>query len=167
MLDLQRFQQYVAEEQSKYVENHMPPLLNGRGSDHVFPNSGITAEQTTVPSTVGTKTIGEGSGPFFVGHGLDHMAPHGSIAVGQGTISSAVGTKINDEGSRLIQGGRGYDRVASHSGMAVGTGYSQPPSFLSQESAATVITGGPNFVKPGTDKSCHVSAADSLVFALS
>ena len=146
----------------------MPPLLNGQGSNHVFPNSGITAEQATVPSTAGTKIIGEeAAGPFFKGHGLDHMAPHGSIAVGQGTIPSTVGTKINDEGSRLIQGGCGYDRAASHSGMAMGTGHSQPPSFLSQESAATVITGGPNFVKPGTDKSCHVSAADSLVFALS
>ncbi|KAJ7328183.1 hypothetical protein OS493_025057 [Desmophyllum pertusum] len=29
MLDLHRFQQYVADEQSKYAENHSPPLLSG------------------------------------------------------------------------------------------------------------------------------------------
>lgn len=167
MLDLQRFQQYVAQEQSKYVENHTAPLLNGRGTDHVPPYSGIAAGQATVPSTVGTKIIGEGSGPFFVGPGLDHVAPHGSSAVGQATIPSTVGTEMNDEGSRLIQAGLGPDHMAPHSGMAVASGHSQPPSFLSHESADTVIAGGPNFVKPGTGKSCCVSAVEYLaVFAL-
>ncbi|XP_078354635.1 uncharacterized protein LOC144639223 isoform X2 [Oculina patagonica] len=149
MLDLQRFQQYVAQEQSKYVEHNTAPLLNGRGTDHVPPYSGIATGQATVPSTVGTKIIGEESGPFFVGRGVDHVvAPHGSSAIGQATFPSTVGAEMNDEGSRLIQDGHGPDHVAPQSGMAVTTGHSQPPSFLSQESADTVIAGGPNFVKP-------------------
>lgn len=116
MLDLQRFQQYVAEEQGKYVEDHTPPLMNGRGTDHVPPHSGIAPGQTTDPST-------------------------GS-------------TKISEDqvGSTLKHGGRGPDHVAPHSSMGVGTDHSQSPSFLSQESANTVIAGAPNFVKPGTGK---------------
>ena len=139
MLDLQRFQQYVAEEQSKYMENHAPPLLTGHGIEHVPPHSVIDAGQATVPSTAGG------------GCGLEHVALHGSIAVGQATIPSIVGTKINDEEtSGVIHVGRASDHVTAHGGMAAGTDHSQPPSFLSQESANTVVAGGPNFVKPGT-----------------
>lgn len=116
MLDLQRFQQYVAEEQSKYIENHATPLLTGHGSDHVPAHGSVAAGQATIPLTVGPKIIGESSGLVHGGRGSDHVAPHSSFPL-----------------------------MADHA--------SQPPSFLTQESADTVIAGGPNFVKPGARKS--------------
>ena len=115
MLDLQRFQQYVAEEQNKYLDNHTPQS-NGRGADHVLPHSSNTAEQPTIPSTDGTRITDLASGLIHGGHGSEHVAQHSSIPL------------VADQAS-------------------------QPPSFLSQESADTVIAGGPNFVKPGARKS--------------
>ena len=86
------------------------------------------------------------------GHGSDNVPPHDSTATGQSTIPSKDG--IIEEGSGLIPGGRGSDHVAQHSSFPMVTDHaSQPPSFLSQESADTVIAGGPNFVKPGARKS--------------
>ena len=117
MLDLQRFQQYVAEEQNKYLESHTPHSNAGHGSDNVPPHDSIAAGQPTIPSTDGIKIIGERSGLIHGGHGSDHVAQHSSFPA----------------------------MVADHA--------CQPPSFLSQESADTVIAGGPNFVKPGVIKS--------------
>lgn len=115
MLDLQRFQQYVAEEQNKYLENH------------------------TLHSN---------------GHGTDNVPSHNNTAAGQPTNPSTDGIKINEEGSGLIPGRWGSDHVAQHSSFPMVTDHaSQPPSFLSQESADTVIAGGPNFIKPGARKS--------------
>ena len=59
MLDLQRFQQYVAEEQSRYMDNPSQPLLNRRGPDHVAPQA-------------------QGPGHAALqGRGSDHMAVQG------------------------------------------------------------------------------------------
>jgi len=115
MLDLRRFQQYVAEEQNKYLENHTPHSNAVHGSGIVPPHESIAAGQSTIPSTDGVKTIEEGSGLIHGGRGSDHVAQRSS-----------------------------FPMVADHA--------SQPPSFLSQESANTVIAGGPNFVKPGARK---------------
>lgn len=115
MLDLQRFQQYMAEEQNKYLES------------------------CTLDSN---------------GHGSDNVPLHDSTAAGQPTIPTTDGRKIIEERSGLIPGGRGSDHVAQHGSFPMVTDHaSQPPSFLSQESAHTVIAGGPNFVKPGVRKS--------------
>jgi len=111
MLDLQRFQQYVAEEQNKYLENHTS-RANGSGSDHVL----ITSGQATIPSTNGTRITNLASGLIHGGHGSEHVAQHSSIPL------------VADQAS-------------------------QPLSFLSQESADTVIAGAPNFVKPGARRS--------------
>lgn len=85
-------------------------------------------------------------------HGSDNVPPHDSTAGGQPTIPLTDG--IMEEGSGFIRGGHGSDHVAQHSSFPMVTDYaSQPPSLLSQESADTVIAGGPNFVKPGARKS--------------
>ena len=115
MLDLQRFQQYVAEEQNKYLENHTSHS-NGYGSDHVLSHGTVTAGQATIPSTDGTRITNFASGLIHGRHGSEHVAQHSSIPL------------VADQAS-------------------------QPPSFLSQESADTVIAGGPNFVKPGARRS--------------
>ena len=112
-LDLQRFQQYVAEEQNKYLENHTLHS-NEHGSDNVPPYDSIAAGQPTIPSTDGV--IEERSGLIREGHGSDHVAQHSSFPM------------VTDQAS-------------------------QPPSFLTQGSADTVIAGGPNFVNPGVRKS--------------
>jgi len=86
-------------------------------------------------------------------HSSGIVPPHESIAAGQPTIPSTDGIKTNEEGSGLIHGGRGSDHVPQHSSFPMVADHaSQPPSFLSQESADTVIAGGPNFVKPGARK---------------
>lgn len=115
MLDLQRFQQYVAEEQNKYLENHTSHA-NGSGSNHVLSHGTITAGQATIPSTDGTRITNLASGLIHGGHGSEHVAQHSSIPL------------VADQAS-------------------------QPLSFLSQESADTVIAGAPNFVKPGARRS--------------
>lgn len=116
MLDLQRFQQYVAEEQNKYLENHTSHA-NGSGSGHVLSHGTITAGQATIPPTDGTRITNLASGFIHGGHdGPEHVTQHGSIPL------------VADQAS-------------------------QPLSFLSHESADTVIAGGPNFVKPGAGNS--------------
>lgn len=106
MLDVQRFRQYVAEEQSRQEGHSIPTMPTGSGVDQEPPTCSSTNGQVTTPGE-------EDSVPLQDGHGTDQVFAHGRVLAEQ-------------DSSR------------------------QPLSFLSQESSRTVITGGPNFVKPGT-----------------
>ena len=155
-LDLQRFQQYVAEEQSRYIEQPQQPHLNGCGPDHVAlkeqgsdhlalygrGNDHVTGHDSMLPgasqpyfysqrgvTTVGTITNDQTSGAFTTGHGTDHVAPPGSVA------------------SRT-------DRA------------SQQATFLSQESVEIVAGSGPSVVNPGMASlyvACHPFSFHFLV----
>lgn len=143
MLDLQRFQQYVTQEQSRYVENQSQPLQNGHSSDHAVP----------------------------YGRGIDHVAPHGSMQAGvdrpqdnpdeyseasqlyahlQAAFPSTSDAKVINSGLGAFSSECGSEHVAAHGSIASEADRaSEPSSFLSQKSAE-IIAGGPNFLMPGT-----------------
>ena len=165
-LNLQRFQQYVAQEQSRYVEPESQPLLNGHGSGHVAPHGHTTGHAAPHGHTT-DQVEPYGHGTY---HGTDHVAPHGSMHAGadkpwdnhnmypkasqpyvhsQAAAPSTAEAKIKDDSSGAFSSGCGSDHVTPQSTMASET--SQPSSFLSQDSAE-IIAGRPNFVMPGTRK---------------
>ena len=158
-LDLQRFQQYVAEEQSRYVEQPEQPHLNGCGPDHV-----ALKEQ-------GSDHLA------LYGRGNDHVTGHDSMLPGlaqdkpdlyphasqpyfylQGAVTT-VGTLTNDQASGAFITGHGTDHVAPPGSVASRTDHaSQQATFLSQESAEIVAGSGPSVVNPGTASlyvACH------------
>ena len=158
-LDLQRFQQYVAEEQSRYMEQPQQPHLNGCGADHV-----ALKEQ-------GSDHLA------LYGHGNDHVTGHDSMLPGsaqdkpdlyphasqpyfypQGAVTT-VGTITNDQTSGAFITGRGTDHVAPPSSVASRTDHaSQQATFLSQESVEIVAGSGPSVVNPGMTSlyvACH------------
>ena len=160
-LDLQRFQQYVAEEQSRYVEQPEQPHLNGCGPDHVA-------------------LKGQGSDHLALcGHGNDHVTGHDSMLPGsaqdkpdlyphasqpyfypQGAVST-VGTIRNDQASGAFITGHGTDHVVPPGSVASRTDHaSQQATFLSQESVEIVAGSGPSVVNPGTASlyvaNCHL-----------
>ena len=150
-LDLQRFQQYVAEEQSRYIEQPQQPHLNGCGPDHVA-----------------LKEQGSGYLALY-GHGNDHVTGHDSMLPGsardkpdlyphasqpyfypQGAVTT-VGTITNDQASGAFITGHGTDHVAPPDSVASRTDRaSQQATFLSQESVEIAAGSGPSAVKPGT-----------------
>ena len=150
-LDLQRFQQYVAEEQSRYIEQPQQPHLNGCGPDHV-----VLKEQ-------GSDHLA------LYGRGNDHVTGHDSILPGsaqdkldlsphasqppfypQGAVTT-VGTITNDHASEAFITGRGTNHVAPPGSVASRTDRaSQQATFLSQESVEIVAGSGPSVVNPGT-----------------
>ena len=143
MLDLQRFQQYVTQEQSRYVENQSQPLQNGHGSDHMVP----------------------------YGRGMDHVAPRGDTQAGldqsrdnpdvypeasqpyvhlQAAGPPSTDGKGNNSGFGAFSSEHVSEHVAAHGSMASEADHaSEPSSFLSQKSAE-IVAGGPNFMMPGT-----------------
>jgi len=157
-LDLQRFQQYVAEEQSRYMEQPEQPHLNGCGPDHVALNE-------------------QGSDHLALyGRGNDHVTGHDSMLPGlaqdkpdlyphasqpyfypQGAVT--VGTTTNDQASAALITGRGTDHVAPPGSVASRTDHtSQQATFLSQESVEIVTASGPSVVNPGMASlyvACH------------
>ena len=150
-LDLQRFQQYVAEEQSRYIEQPQQPHLNGCGPDHV-----VLKEQ-------GSDHLA------LYGRGNDHVTGYDSILPGsaqdkldlpphalqpsfypQGAVIT-VGTITNDHASGAFITGHGTDHVAPPGSVASRTDRaSQQATFLSQESVEIVAGSGPSVVNPGT-----------------
>ena len=166
-LDLQRFQQYVAEEQSRYVGQPEQPHLNGCGPDHVA-------------------LKGQGSDHLALyGHGNDHVTGHDSMLPGsaqdkpdlyphasqpyfypQGAVST-VGTIRNDQASGAFITGHGTDHVVPPGSVASRTDHaSQQASFLSQESVEIVAGSGPSVVNPGTASiyvACHPFSFHFLV----
>ena len=166
-LDLQRFQQYVAEEQSRYVEQPEQPHLNGCGPDHVA-------------------LKGQGSDHLALyGHGNDHVTGHDSMLPGsaqdkpdlyphasqpyfypQGAVST-VGTIRNDQASGAFITGHGTDHVVPPGSVASRTDHaSQQATFLSQESVEIVAGSGPSVVNPGTASiyvACHPFSFHFLV----
>ena len=166
-LDLQRFQQYVAEEQSRYVEQPEQPHLNGCGPDHVA-------------------LKGQGSDHLALyGHGNDHVTGHDSMLPSsaqdkpdlyphasqpyfypQGAVST-VGTIRNDQASGAFITGHGTDHVVPPGSVASRTDHaSQQATFLSQESVEIVAGSGPSVVNPGTASiyvACHPFSFHFLV----
>ena len=166
-LDLQRFQQYVAEEQSRYVGQPEQPHLNGCGPDHVA-------------------LKGQGSDHLALyGHGNDHVTGHDSMLPGsaqdkpdlyphasqpyfypQGAVST-VGTIRNDQASGAFITGHGTDHVVPPGSVASRTDHaSQQATFLSQESVEIVAGSGPSVVNPGTASiyvACHPFSFHFLV----
>ena len=166
-LDLQRFQQYVAEEQSRYVEQPEQPHLNGCGPDYVA-------------------LKGQGSDHLALhGHGNDHVTGHDSMLPGsaqdkpdlyphasqpyfypQGAVST-VGTIRNDQASGAFITGHSTDHVVPPGSVASRTDHaSQQATFLSQESVEIVAGSGPSAVKPGTASlyvECHPISFHFLV----
>ena len=166
-LDLQRFQQYVAEEQSRYIEQPQQPHLNGCGPDHVA-----------------LKEQGSGYLALY-GHGNDHVTGHDSMLPGsardkpdlyphasqpyfypQGAVTT-VGTITNDQASGAFITGHGTDHVAPSDSVASRTDRaSQQATFLSQESVEIVAGSGPSVVNPGMASlyvACHPISFHFLV----
>ena len=157
-LDLQRFQQYVAEEQSRYMEQPQQPHLNGCGPDHVA-----------------LKEQGSGHLALY-GRGNDHLRGHDSILPGsaqdkpyfypQGAVTT-VSTTTNDQTSGAFITGCGTDHVSPHGSVASRTDHaSQQATFLSQESVEIVAGSGPSVVNPGTASlyvACHPFSFHFLV----
>ena len=156
-LDLQRFQQYVAEEQSRYMEQPQQPHLNGCGPDHV-----ALKEQGS-----------DHLAPY--GHGNDHVTGHDSMLPGlaqdkpdqyphasqpyfypQGAVTT-VGTVTDDQASGAFITGHGTDHVSPHGSVA---------SRTDQESVEIVAGSGPSVVNPGTaslNVACHPFSFHFLV----
>ena len=168
-LDLQRFQQYVAEEQSRYMEQPQQPHLNGCGPDHV-----ALKEQ-------GSDHLA------LYGRGHDHVTGHDSILpcsaqdkpdlhvypnasqpyfYPQGAVTT-VGTVTDDQASGAFITGHGTDHVSPHGSVASRTDHaSQQATFLSQESVEIVAGSGPSVVNPGTASlyvACHPFSFHFLV----
>ena len=174
-LDLQRFQQYVAQEQSRYVENQSQHLLNGHGSDHVVIH-GLGSDHVAPDGRV-----------------TGHVAPHVTMDSGpdmrpdrpdvypkasqpyvhpQAAVPSTAGAIISDESSGTFRSGRGPNHVAPH--VIMDSGPDMPPDCpdvypkasqpyvhpqaavpstagikISDESSGTFPSGrGPNHVAP-------------------
>ena len=108
MLDLQRFQQYVAEEQSKHPEHPIPTLLTGSGASHVPPSNSIGVGQATIPSTDGIKVADEDSGLFHEGRGTDHVAAHGGMVVGRDYSSQPPSFLSQGSSGTVIAGGPNF-----------------------------------------------------------
>ena len=158
-LDLQRFQQYVAEEQSRYVEQPEQPHLNGCGPDHVAlkgqgsdhlalygrGNHHVTGHDSMLPGSAQDKPdlYPHASQPYFY--------PQGAV--------STVGTIRNDQASGAFITGHGTDHVVPPGSVASRTDHaSQQATFLSQESVEIVAGSGPSVVNPGAASlyvACH------------
>ena len=145
MLDLQRFQQFVAQEKSRDMENQPQFLSNGHGTDHMV----------------------------AYGHGTHHVAPHGNLHPGpdkpkadpdtcihpqasqpyvhpQAALPLATDVQIITNGSVTVPSGHDPQGVATQGNLASDAGQiSELSSFLSQKST-DVVAGGPIFVIPGT-----------------
>ena len=158
-LDLQRFQQYVAEEQSRYMEQPQQPHFNGCGPDHV-----ALKEQ-------GSNHLA------LYGRGHDHVTGHDSMLPGsaqdkpelyphasqpyfypQGAVTT-VGTVKDDQASGAFITEHGTDHVSPHGSVASRADHaSQQATFHSQESVEIVAGSGPSVVNPGTASlyvACH------------
>ena len=166
-LDLQRFQQYVAEEQSRYMEQPEQPHLNGCGPDHVAlkeqgsdhlalyerGNDHVTGHDSMLPGPAQDKPdlYPRASQPYFY--------PQGAV--------TTVGTITNDQASGAFITGHGTDHVAPPDSVASRTDRaSQQATFLSQESVEIVAGSGPSAVKPGTASlyvECHPISFHFLV----
>ena len=166
-LDLQRFQQYVAEEQSRYMEQPQQPHLNRCGPDHVAlkeqgsdhlalygrGNDHVTGHDSMLPGSAQDKPdlYPHASQPYFY--------PQGAV--------TTVGTITNDQTSGAFITGCGTDHVAPSGSVASRTDHaSQQATFLSQESVEIVAGSGPSVVKPGTASlyvACHPISFHFLV----
>ena len=166
-LDLQRFQQYVAEEQSRYMEQPQQPHLNGctpdhvalkeQGSDHLAlygrGNNHVTGHDSMLPGSAQDKPdlYPHASQPYFY--------PQGAV--------TTVGTITNDQTSGAFTTGHGTDHVAPPGSVASRTDRaSQQATFLSQESVEIVAGSGPSVVNPGTTSlyvACHPFSRHFLV----
>lgn len=166
-LDLQRFQQYVAEEQSRYIEQPQQPHLNECGPDHVAlkeqgsdhlalygrGNDHVTGHDSMLPGSAQDKPdlYPHASQPYFY--------PQGGV--------TTVGTITNDQTSGAFTTGHGTDHVAPPGSVASRTDRaSQQATFLSQESVQIVAGSGPSVVNPGTAGlyvACHPFSFHFLV----
>ena len=164
MLDLQRFQQFVAQERRRDVENQSPSdLTNERGS--CVP--GTTARASCKPfGTIWTWHRRPGTVWWVAmweqhGSGLDHVAKHGIVCEGPTKplgnsepyfhLQAPVPLPTDAKATSVVRPnpeGR-IEHVASGGGMALEADHlSEPSSFLSQKSTE-IVAGGPGFLVPG------------------
>ena len=94
MLDVQRFRQYVTEEQSRQEEHSIPTVLTGSGVDQEPPTSSSTNGQVTTSGE-------EDSVPLQDGHGTDQVFAHGRVLAEQDS-SSQPPSFLSQESSRTV-----------------------------------------------------------------
>lgn len=97
MLDVQRFRQYVTEEQSRQEEHSIPTVLTGSGVDQEPPTSSSTNGQVTTSGE-------EDSVPLQDGHGTDQVFAHGRVLAEQDS-SSQPPSFLSQESSRTVIAG--------------------------------------------------------------
>ena len=97
MLDVQRFRQYVAEEQSRQAGHSIPTVPTGSGVDQEPPTSSSTDGQVTTPGE-------EDSVPLQDGHGTDQVFAHGRVLAEQDS-SSQPPSFLSQESSRTVIAG--------------------------------------------------------------
>ncbi|XP_022798644.1 uncharacterized protein LOC111336760 isoform X2 [Stylophora pistillata] len=108
-LDVQRFRQYVAEEQSKQAEHPMPTCLTGSRAGQELPPVSSTDGQATIPSTGGD----EDCMPFQEGRSTDKVSAHGRVLAGHDS-SSQPPSFLSQESSRtVIAGGPNFMKTVS------------------------------------------------------
>ena len=163
MLDLQRFQQFVAQEQGKDVENQSQYPTNERGSYVV--SQQVPSKDHLAAYGRGRENMAlHGGDPVSLhGRGIDHASQHGELYkepnhpqdnpnVGKTEPffrGQAAGT-LPDKSKAIVGEPKAYpEHMAAASHIASQANHtSDPPSFLSQKSME-IVAGGPGFVLPG------------------
>lgn len=166
-LDLQRFQQYVAEEQSRYMEQPQQPHLNGCGPEHVADTEKYGGDGCGHEHVTSKEQSSDHLATY--GRGNDHVTGHDSMLPGsardkpdlyprasqpnfyqQGAVTT-VSTTTNDQASGAFITGHGTDDVSPHGSVASRTDHaSKQATFLSQESVEIIAGSGPSVGNPGT-----------------
>ena len=101
MLDVQRFRQYIAEEQSRQVGHSIPTVPTGSGVDQEPPTSSSTNGQVTTPGE-------EDSVPLQDGHGTDQEFAHGRVLAEQDSGSQPLSFLSQDSSRTVIAGGPNF-----------------------------------------------------------
>lgn len=136
MLDLQRFQQFVAQEKSRDIENQTQFLSNGPGSHHVASHGHGNLNPGPDKPKAGPDIYPPASQPF--------VHP-------QAAVPSATDVQSMTSGPVAVPSVYDPQHVAMQGSLVSVAGQiSEPSSFLSQKSTE-VVAGGPNFVIPGTN----------------
>lgn len=160
MLDLQRFQQFVAQEKSRDIENQTQFLSNGYGTDQVVAYG---------PGTHHVASHGRGNlnpGPDKPKAGPD-IYPQASqpFVHPQAAVPSATDVQSMTSGPVAVPSVYDPQHVATQGSLASVAGQiSEPSSFLSQKSTE-VVAGGPNFVIPGTNNYYYILVCGHCVRA--
>lgn len=167
MLDLQRFQQFVAHEQGKDVENQSQYPTNERGS-YVLSQQVLGKDHLAAHGRGHENTALHGGDPVSLhGRGIDHSALHGDLykeptnhqdnpsvdTTERFARGQAAGT-LPDEMKAIVGEPKAYperrlEHITAASHIASQADHaSELPSFLSQKSTE-IVAGGPGFVVPG------------------